>query len=47
MEGWEEVEGDERPGCPSASKTEENVEKISEILYLRVKRLIENTTWRS
>jgi hypothetical protein len=32
MEGWEEVE-DERPGCPSTSKTEENVEKISEIVW--------------
>jgi hypothetical protein len=32
MEGQAEVE-DERPGCPSASKTEENVEKISEIVW--------------
>jgi hypothetical protein len=32
MEGWEEVEDDERLGCHLASKTEENVEKISEIV---------------
>jgi hypothetical protein len=32
MEGREEVEDDERPGHPSTSKTEENVEKISEIV---------------
>jgi hypothetical protein len=47
MEGREEVEDDERPGCPSTSKTEENVEKISEIVDLRVKELIKITTWRS
>jgi hypothetical protein len=47
MEGWEEVEDDKRPGCPSTSKIEENIEKISEILDLRVKRLIKSTTWRS
>jgi hypothetical protein len=28
-------------------KPEENVEKISEIVDLRVKRLIKSTTWRS
>jgi transposase len=32
VEGREEVEDDERPGRPSTSKTEENVEKISETL---------------
>jgi transposase len=32
MEDREEVEDDERPGRPSTSKTEENVEKISEIV---------------
>jgi hypothetical protein len=47
MEGWEEVEDDERLGRPSTSKTEENVEKISEIVDLRVKWLIKSTTWRS
>jgi hypothetical protein len=47
MEGWEEVEDDERPERPSTSKTEENVEKVSEIVYLRVKWLIKSTTWRS
>jgi hypothetical protein len=46
-EGWEEVEDDERPGRPSTSKTEENIEKISAIVDLRVKRLIKSTTWRS
>jgi hypothetical protein len=46
MEGREEVEDDERPGLPS-SKTKENVEKISEIVDLRVKWLIKSTTWRS
>jgi ribosome-binding protein aMBF1 (putative translation factor) len=29
MEGWDKVEDDERPGRPSTSNTEENVEKIS------------------
>jgi hypothetical protein len=47
MEDWEEVEDDECPGRPPTSKPEENVEKISEIVYLRVKRLIKSTTWRS
>jgi hypothetical protein len=47
MEGQEEVEDDKRPGRPSSSKTEENVEKISEIVDLRVKGLIKSTTWRS
>lgn len=47
MEGREEVEDDERPGCPSTSKTKENVEKISEIVDLRVKQLIKSTTLRS
>jgi DNA-binding Lrp family transcriptional regulator len=32
MEVQEEVEDDEHLGCSSTSKTEENVEKISEIL---------------
>jgi hypothetical protein len=32
MEGWEEVEDDEHPGRSSTLKTEENVEKISEIV---------------
>jgi hypothetical protein len=32
MEGWEEVEDDEHLGRPSTSKTEEKVEKISEIV---------------
>jgi hypothetical protein len=47
MEGQEGVEDDERLGCPSTSKTEENVEKISEIVNLRVRRLIKSITWRS
>jgi hypothetical protein len=47
MEGQEEVESNKRPGCPSASKIKENIEKISEIVDLRVKQLIKNTTWRS
>jgi hypothetical protein len=47
MEGKEEVEDDECPGCRSTSKTEENVEKISEFVDLRVRRLIKSTTWRS
>jgi hypothetical protein len=47
MEGREEVVDDERPGRSSTSKTEENVEKDSEIVGLRVKRLIRSTTWRS
>jgi hypothetical protein len=46
MEGWKEVEDDERPGCPSTSKTKENVEKIGEIVDLRVKELIKITIWR-
>jgi hypothetical protein len=33
MEGRGEVEDDKRPGSPSASKTEENVEKIIEIVW--------------
>jgi hypothetical protein len=32
MEGQEEVEDNECPGPPSISKTEENVEEISEIV---------------
>jgi hypothetical protein len=32
IEGREEGEDDERPGRPSTTKTEENVEKISEIV---------------
>jgi hypothetical protein len=32
MEGWEEVEDDKCLGRPSTSKTEENVENISEIV---------------
>jgi hypothetical protein len=32
MEGREEVEDDEHPGCLSTPKTEENVEKTSEIV---------------
>jgi hypothetical protein len=32
VEGWEEVEDDECLGCPATSKTDENVEKISEIV---------------
>jgi hypothetical protein len=28
-----EVEDDKHPGCPSTSKTEENIEKISEIAH--------------
>jgi hypothetical protein len=47
MEGREEVEDDERLGHPSTSKTEEYVDKISEIFYLRVKRLIKSNIWRS
>jgi hypothetical protein len=47
MEGQEEVEDDEHLGHPSTSKTEENVEKICEIVDLRVRRLIRSTTWRS
>jgi hypothetical protein len=47
MEGREEVEDDEHPGRLSTSKTEENVEKICEIVDLRVKRLIKSTTCRS
>jgi hypothetical protein len=47
VEGQEEVEDDECSGHPSTSKTEENVEKIGEIVDLRVKRLIRNTPWRS
>jgi hypothetical protein len=47
MEGREEVEDDKHLGRPSTSKTEENVEKINEIVDLRVKRLIKSTTWRS
>lgn len=34
------------PGRPSTSKTEENVEKINEIVDLTIKRLIRSTTWR-
>jgi hypothetical protein len=33
MEVWEEVEDDERPGRHSTSKTKENVERISEIVW--------------
>jgi hypothetical protein len=47
MEGLEEVEDNKRPGHPSTSKMEENVEKISEIADLRVKWLIKSTVWRS
>jgi hypothetical protein len=46
MEGREEVEDDESMGRPSASKTEENVEKIREIFGMRVRWLIKSTTWR-
>jgi hypothetical protein len=47
MEDWEEVQDDERPGHPSTSKTEGNVERGSEIVDLKVKRLFRRTTWRS
>jgi hypothetical protein len=47
MEGQEEGEDDKHPGRPSKYRTEENVVKISEIVDLRVKRLIKSTTWRS
>jgi hypothetical protein len=47
MDGREEMEDNKHLGPPSTSKTEENVEKIGEIIYLRVKRLIKITTWRS
>jgi hypothetical protein len=43
MEGQEEVDVDECPGRPSTSKTKESVEKISEIVNLRVKRLIKKS----
>jgi hypothetical protein len=33
MEGREKVEDNEHPGHPSTSKTEGNVEKISEIVW--------------
>jgi hypothetical protein len=33
MEGWEEVEDDECLGRPSTAKTEENIEKTSEIVW--------------
>jgi hypothetical protein len=38
------VEDNIHPGRPSTSKTEENVEKIIEIVDLRVKLLIKSTT---
>jgi hypothetical protein len=41
------VEDNEPAGYPSTIKTEENVEKISEFVDLRVKLLFKNTTWRS
>jgi hypothetical protein len=44
MEDQEEVEDNKHPGRPSTSKTEENGEKISEIVDLRVKRLFRSTT---
>jgi hypothetical protein len=44
-EGQEEVE-DECLGLPSALKTKGNVEKIGEIVDLRVKRLIRSTPLR-
>jgi hypothetical protein len=47
LEGRVEVEDDESPGRPSTSKPEENVEKICEIVDLRVRRLISSTIWRS
>jgi hypothetical protein len=47
MEDREEVEDNKRLGHPSTSKTKENVEKISEIVDLRVKPLIKSTTWKS
>jgi hypothetical protein len=47
IEGRGEVEDDERPERPSVSKTKENIVKISEIVDLRVKRLIKSATWRA
>jgi hypothetical protein len=47
VEGRGEVEDNKRPGHSLTSKTEENVEKISEIFDLRVNPLIRSTTWRS
>jgi hypothetical protein len=47
MEGREEVEDNECLGRPSTSKTEEHVEKIREIVDLRVKLLMKSTTWWS
>ena len=32
QDGREDVEDDERPGCPSTSTTDENVEKVKEIV---------------
>jgi hypothetical protein len=40
------VEDNECPGHPSKARTKENVEKINEIVDLRVKRLIKSTIWR-
>ena len=31
QDGREDVEDDERPGCPSTSTTDENVEKVQEM----------------
>jgi hypothetical protein len=44
-EGREEVEDDERPRRPSTSKTEENFEKSSETVELRIKRLMKMYYW--
>jgi hypothetical protein len=44
MESREEMDDDECLRRPSTSKTEENVEKISEIVDPRVKQLIKSTT---
>ena len=32
-EGREEIRDDQRPGCPSTSKTDANIEKVSEIFW--------------
>ena len=44
-DGCESVEDEERSGCPSTSKTEEDVERINEMIRLNIHRIFCHTSY--
>ena len=46
QDGREDVEDDERPGCPSTSTTDENVEKIRVRVKILNSQIVEWLTFR-